>query len=269
MIKVENIDIWGFEHAIRGMRNPKNSWEHSDTIFYPGFNDIFSKACPNCPHNDEDHCPVGEECPYNDIIIGPNDMKLMQTLFKGGTEHRKYLRQIFVSMDITAPLYWWKEFDTYKVGTVYNSCSTMHKIAAKEFELDDFSHEHLFDWGDSIGEKLIIDEGAYFIHGVTSDDGIKWLDGCIAIDLLHDTILALNSYRERFLETKDKRYWWQMIQLLPSSYNQRRTITMNYENVFTILRQRRGHKLDEWNTLCDIFETFPYVKEIGGLNETD
>lgn len=240
MIKVENVDFWGFEHAIRGMRNPKNSWEKSDSAY-------------------DNQLAIS-------YTIGPNDMKLMQTLFKGGTEHRKYLRQIFVSMDITAPLYWWKEFDTYKVGTVSNSCSTMHKIAAKEFTLDDFSHEHLFDWGDYIGEELI-DEGAYFVHGETSDDGIKWLDGCIAIDILHDTILALNSYRERFLETKDKRYWWQMIQLLPSSYNQRRTITMNYENVFTILRQRRGHKLDEWNTLCDIFETFPYIKEIGGLNE--
>lgn len=240
MIKVENIDIWGFEHAIRGMRNPKNSWEKSDTIFYPGFNDIFSKACPNCSHNDEDHCPVGEECPYNDIIIGPNDMKLMQTLFKGGTEHRKYLRQIFVSMDIIAPLYWWKEFDTYKVGTVSNSCSTMHKIAAKEFEFADFSHEHLL-----ASPKTT----------------------------LYAVINELNRWRSIYLKESDpewkKKFWWQMIQLLPSSYNQRRTITMNYENVFTILRQRRGHKLDEWNRLCDIFETFPYVKEIGGLNETD
>lgn len=217
MIKVENIDIWGFEHAIRGMRNPKNSWEKSDSGYERG------------TEND-----IDREFYFK---IGPNDMKLMQTLFKGGTEHRKYLRQIFVSMDITAPLYWWKEFDTYKVGTVSNSCSTMHKIAAKEFEFADFSHEHLL-----ASPKTT----------------------------LYATINELNRWRGIYLKESDpdwkKKFWWQMIQLLPSSYNQRRTITMNYENVFTILRQRRGHKLDEWNTLCDIFETFPYVKEIGGLN---
>lgn len=211
MIKVENVDFWGFEHAIRGMRNPKNSWEKSDSAY-------------------DNQLAIS-------YTIGPNDMKLMQTLFKGGTEHRKYLRQIFVSMDITAPLYWWKEFDTYKVGTVSNSCSTMHKIAAKEFELDDFSHEQLFA-NSKRKLSLIINE--------------------------------LNEWREIYLDETNvvlkKEYWWQMIQLLPSSYNQRRTITMNYENVFTILRQRRGHKLDEWNTLCDLFETLPYVKEIGGLN---
>lgn len=215
MIKVENIDIWGYEAAIRGMRNPKNSWEKSDSGY------------------EFDRIEDGRE--VFTYIIGPNDMKLMQSLFKGGTEHRKYLRQIFISMDITAPLYWWKEFDTYKVGTVSNSCSTMHKIAAKEFELDDFSHEHLY-----------------------SDE----------LDFFREVISRLNGSRQLYLDGKRKEDWWQMIQLLPSSYNQRRTITMNYENVFTILRQRRGHKLDEWNTLCDIFETFPYVKEIGGQNDT-
>lgn len=219
MIKVENINIWGFEHAIRGMRNPKNSWEKSDSWYERGTENNIDREC------------------Y--FKIGPNDMKLMQTLFKGGTEHRKYLRQIFVSMDITAPLYWWKEFDTYKVGTVSNSCSTMHKIAAKDFEFADFSHEHLL-----ASPKTT----------------------------LYATINELNSWRELYLGRTDpeekKECWWQMIQLLPSSYNQRRTITMNYENVFTILRQRRGHKLDEWNTLCDIFETLPYVKEIGGRNDT-
>lgn len=217
MIKVENINIWGFEHAIRGMRNPKNSWEHSDSGY------------------EFDRIEDGRE--VFTYIIGPNDMKLMQTLFKGGTEHRKYLRQIFVSIDITAPLYWWKEFDTYKVGTVSNSCSTMHKIAAKEFEFKDFSHEHMLATTQTV---------------------------------LYATINELNDWRDIYLYKTDpdekKTAWWQMIQLLPSSYNQRRTITMNYENVFTILRQRRGHKLDEWNRLCDIFETFPYVKEIGGLN---
>lgn len=213
MIKVENVDFWGFEHAIRGMRNPKNSWEKSDSAY-------------------DNQLSIS-------YTIGPNDMKLMQTLFKGGTEHRKYLRQIFVSMDITAPLYWWKEFDTYKVGTVSNSCSTMHKIADKEFEFKDFSHEHMLATTQTV---------------------------------LYATINELNYWRDIYSYKTDpdekKTAWWQMIQLLPSSYNQRRTITMNYENVFTILRQRRGHKLDEWNTLCDIFETFPYVKEIGGQNDT-
>ena len=226
MIKVENINVWGFEHAIRGMRNPKNSWKKSDSGY------------------EFDRIEDGREM-YT-YIIGPNDMKLMQTLFKGGTEHRKYLRQIFISMDITAPLYWWKEFDTYKVGTVSNSCSTMHKIAAKKFELDDFSHEHLLASSKNI-LYAVINELNYWRDIYLDEDNV--VDKCVP--------------------SLKKEYWWQMIQLLPSSYNQRRTITMNYENVFTILRQRRGHKLDEWNRLCDIFETFPYVKEIGGQNETD
>ena len=243
MSKVENINIWGYEHAIRGMRNPKNSWEHSDSVY------------------EFDRIEDGREM-YT-YIIGPNDMKLMQTLFKGGTEHRKYLRQIFISMDITAPLYWWKEFDTYKVGTVSNSCSTMHKIAAKEFDLDDFSHEHLFSIRDVSNDFDIYPEE---VLEACEDYGV---DPDYPEEALMSVIDVLNACRLKFIETKDKRYWWQMIQLLPSSYNQRRTITMNYENVFTIIRQRRGHKLDEWNRLCDIFETFPYVKEIGGLNETD
>lgn len=181
MIKVENIETWGFEHAIRGMRNPMNSWDKSDTII---------------------DCITGRT-----IMIGENDLALMRRLYRAGTEHRKYLRQIFVSMDITAPLYWWKEFDTYKIGIVPNSCSTMHKIHAKEFTLDDFSHEHLLHTGD---EDNPID---FIIH---------WL----------------NYYRTRYLKTKNKDYWWQIIQLLPTSYNQRRTITMNYENVVTIIKQR-------------------------------
>lgn len=158
----------------------------------------------------------------------------MQKLFNGGTEHRKYLRQIFVSLDITAPLYWWKEFDTYKVGTVANSCSTMHKIQAKEFTQDDFSHEHL------------------------AEDSLLILDGVID---------QLNAARSIFNENHDKDEWWQMIQLLPSSFNQRRTVTLTYENLFTIIRQRTGHKLDEWNCLCEILKGLPYVKEIGGLTD--
>ena len=164
----------------------------------------------------------------------------MRRLFKAGTEHRKYLRQIFVSMDITAPLYWWKEFDTYKIGTVTDSCSTMHKIHAKEFTFEDFSMEH-------IGHVPNCDPMYY-----------------AAVDYV---IMALNEARHCYLDTKDKAYWWQMIQLLPSSYNQKRTVTMNYENVFSIIKQRSGHKLDEWNELVEILKTLPYVKEIGGMNE--
>lgn len=211
MIKVKNIEVWGWKHAIRGMRNPMNSWDKSDSCFCPD-----EPAC-------EGNCAVH---------IGPNDLSLMQKLFKGGTEHRKYLRQIFVSLDITAPLYWWKEFDTYKVGTVANSCSTMHKIQAKEFTQDDFSHEHL------------------------AEDSLLILDGVID---------QLNAARSIFNENHNKDEWWQMIQLLPSSFNQRRTVTLTYENVFTIIRQRTGHKLDEWNYLCEILKGLPYVKEIGGL----
>ena len=210
MIKVENIEVWGWEHAIRGMRNPMNSWDKSDTVYGLG----------------EDY--------YTDMKLGPNDLSLMQKLFNGGTEHRKYLRQIIVSLDITAPLYWWKEFDTYKVGTVANSCSTMHKIQAKVFEMQDFSCEHLIGFWETP---------------------------------LRETIEMLNKTREMYLESEqqDKELWYRMIQLLPSSYNQRRTVTMSYENVFTILRQREGHKLDEWRNLCEILKGLPNVKEIGGL----
>lgn len=215
MIKVENIDIWGFEHAIRGMRNPLNSWAKSDSLAF-GTATIYA-----------DNEIVAE-------MIGPNDLTLMKTLYQAGPEHRKYLRQIFVSMDITAPLYWWKEFDTYKVGTVANSCSTMHTIHRKEFTLDDFSHEHL-DATNSV-----------------------WLE---------TTVDQLNKNRKRYLETKDKQFWWNMIQLLPSSYNQKRTVTMNYENVATIIRQRSHHKLDEWNNFIDILKELPYVKEI--MEETE
>ena len=219
MIKVENIDIWGFEHAVRGMRNPMNSWNKSDSYYC-----AYKADCSDCKYHEFPNI-----CHYDsDYIIGENDLDLMKRLYKAGTEHRKYLRQIMVSMDITAPLYWWKDFDTYKVGTVANSCSTMHKIHAKGFTLDDFSHEHLID-----------------PHG-----------------LLEAIITDLNSWRRDFLRTKDKEYWWQLIQLLPSSYNQKRTLTMNYENVVTIIRQRSGHKLDEFNQFVEILKELPYVKEI-------
>lgn len=223
MIKVENIDVWGFQHAVRGMRNPLNSWNKSDS--YENY----------CVEYAEDASEIRH--PY--YRIGAADLDLMKRLYKSGTEHRKYLRQIVVSMDITAPLYWWKEFDTYKVGTVANSCSTMHKIAAKEFELDDFSHEHLLDTG-------------------------MWL--------LETTIDRLNKWRVVYVlgnqvyEPKSKEIWWQMIQLLPSSYNQKRTVTMNYENVVTMIKQRTGHKLDEWNEFTKILSELPYIKDIMGVN---
>ena len=209
MIKVENIDVFNFDGAIRGLRNPMNSWDKSDSRRHAH--------------------------PPNDWIVGPNDLDLMRRLYKAGTEHRKYLRQIFVSMDIIAPLYWWKEFDTYKVGTVANSCSTMHKIAAKRFELDDFSHEHLKEDSYQILNNVC---------GILNDWRYIYLNG------------------SAWCEKNDKEVWWQMIQLLPSSYNQRRTVTMNYENVVIMLRQRSDHKLDEWRIFCDILRELPYLKEI-------
>lgn len=230
LIKVEHIQVWGFEHAIRGMRNPMNSWDKSDSHKCEW---ELTEDCDKCNRLSSDN--TGECLSDREFYcIGQKDLELMQKLFKAGTEHRKYLRQIFVSMDITAPLYWWKEFSTYKIGTVENSCSTMHRIAAKEFEPDDFSHEHLTDG---------------------------------ANDALCELITELNLQRDLWNETKEKCYWWGMIQLLPSSYNQRRTVTMNYENVFTIIHQRTGHKLDEWNTFVRVLKTLPYVKDIAGYEE--
>ena len=219
MIEITNTDVYGWEAAIRGMRNPMNSWNKTDTVFGLG----------------EDY--------YSDMVIGDNDLSLMKKLIKGGTEHRKFLRMINATIDINAPLYWWKEFDTYKVGTVANSCSTMHKIHSKEFTLDDFSHEHLFD-------------------------GIEWVEGENDMEYyenpttcLEYIISILSHYRKKFIETKEKKYWWQMIQLLPSSYNQKRTVQLNYEVLMTMYRQRKGHKLDEWQTFCKWVETLPYMKE--------
>ena len=217
MIKVENIDPWGFEHAIRGMRNPMNSWDKSDSEFDLQYYDADGNL-------------------YT-FEIGKNDLDLMKRLYKAGSEHRKYLRQIFVSMDITAPLYWWKEMDQYRINVTTNSCSTMHKIHAKEFELDDFSYEHLG-----------------YTDGTNVEDSV--------MRQFEMTIFVLNKAREEYLKTKDKKYWWQMIQTLPSSYNQKRTVTMNYENVVTIIKQRTGHKLTEWNNFVDLLKELPYIKEI-------
>jgi hypothetical protein len=219
MIKVDNVEVWGFEHAIRGMRNPMNSWEKSDS-------------------RQSDFTDDGK----GGFVVGDSDLKLMKKLVKGGHPHRKFLRQIFVSMDITAPLYWWKEFDTYKVGTVANSCSTMHKLTEKEFELDDFSHEHLAISGEATLDIVVTELNRY---------RDLYLNGCR--DLL-ECVLTLQPH--------DKRVWWQMIQLLPSSYNQKRTVTFNYENALNIIEYREGHKLDEWCWFVEILKKLPYVSEL-------
>ena len=218
MIKIENIDVYGFETAIRGARNPMNSWDRMDSCYNNG-----------------------------EFEIGENDYKLLKNLTIAGPEHRKWNRMVTVTMDITAPLYWWKEYDTYKVGTVANSCSTMHKIQAKKFELDNFSHEHLLEGG--------------LLH-------------------LEDTIELLNEARKIFnnfdyfepklkeaysFEVTKKDIWWQMIQLLPTSYNQKRTVHLNYEVLGTIYHQRRHHKLDEWVEFCDTIKALPYSEFITGM----
>ena len=235
MIKIDKIDVYGWEAAIRGMRNPMNSWEKSDSGWFSSEDDMGVDYVQYNSHSD----------PSELYFVGSNDLDLMTRLRNAGTDHRKFMRMIIVYMDITAPLYWWKEFDTYKVGTVANSCSTMHKIAEKEFTLDDFSHEHLF-------------------HNV--NDTEIWLN----IDFpnaLDNTIFYLNKARELYLATKDKKYWWQMIQLLPSSYNQKRTVMLSYEVLANIYKSRKNHKLDEWIKLCKTIETLPYQELItGGKN---
>lgn len=250
MLKIENTEVIGWEHAIRGMRNPKNSWVKSDS----GVCATHGPAhCADCVYTDchADDVEIGTK-----YILGPNDLNLMTTLRNAGTDHRKFMRMITVYLDITAPLYWWKEFDTYKVGTVANSCSTMHKIADKEFTLDDFSYEHLNcepyhrDWI----ESATVDEDITSPHKV-------WMT---PLDILRCTIEMLNAYRESYLETKDKQDWWQMIQLLPSSYNQKRTVMLNYEVLANIYKSRRNHKLDEWHTFCDWIESLPYSELITG-----
>lgn len=243
MIKIEKTDIHGWEAAIRGARNSFNSWDKSD-----------SAACYFCRDNDTNpgFCDDGL---YDKTIvlsnpdgscfeIGPNDQKLMKKLAKAGPSHAKYRRFITVTMDVTGPLYWWKEMDTYKVGTVANSCSTMHKIHAKEFTLEDFSCEHLI-----------------------SDEPIP-TRVYSAKDMMEATVANLNLFRRLYLDTKDKKYWWQMIQLLPSSYNQKRTLLVNYEVLANIYHQRKGHKLDEWQTFCEWIKGLPMSEIITG-EETD
>ena len=225
MIRIDNTEVFGWEVAIRGMRNPMNSWDKSDSF------DCAKTKCIEC------ELYMANGCDHiTDFVIGENDLKLMKNLSRAGNDHGKFLRMINVTCDITAPLYWYKEYDTYKVGTVANSCSTMHKIHAKEFELDDFSREHLVP---------------------------------LALHVLGKIIGNLNLYREKFLETKDKKWWWQMIQLLPSSYNQKRTVQLNYQVLKTMYHARKNHKLDEWHEFCAWCESLPYFKEIclGGSNE--
>ena len=231
MIKIENTEIVGWEAAIRGMRNPLNSWEKSDSRF------SLLDDCGDCTH-----CNLRfDEC--QEQQIGPNDLDLMKRLRNAGTDHRKFMRMITIYVDITAPLYWWKEFDTYKVGTVANSCSTMHKIHAKEFTLDDFSCEHLIDHYEDPSMNL--------------NYSYKYPKA-----VMQDLINILNHYRRWYLETKDKKYWWQLIQLLPSSYNQRRTVMLNYEVLANIYKSRRNHKLDEWHVFCEWIENLPYAELI-------
>ena len=211
MIKIENIEAWGFEHAIRGMRNPLDSWEKSDS---------YTTHIEN---------PQTLNTADFQFVLGENDLALMRKLYKAGSEHRKYLRQIFVSMDITAPLYWWKQKDQFKVGTTTNSCSTMHTIHKRDLTMDDFSTEHLDEWSKTVLSRVIG---------------------------------RINDARNKYIETGDKNEWWQIIQLLPSSFNQRRTVTMNYENVVTIIKQRSGHKLDEWREMVEVLKELPYIRAI-------
>lgn len=211
MIKIENVEVVGMKAAVRGMRNPKNSWEKSDSSVVDG----------------------------HSFFVGDNDFALMRTLANAGTDHGKFMRMIHVQCDVTAPLYWWKEADQYKVGTVTDSCSTMHKIAAKEFTLDDFSHEHL------LGKAV-------------------QYNGYVPTSVLECTIGALNEFRKLYLESKNKVFWWQMIQLLPSSYNQLRTWDLNYAVLKNIYHARKDHKLDEWHDFCDWIESLPYSELITG-----
>lgn len=236
MIKIEEAEVFGWEAAIRGMRNAKNSWDKSDTTFEYAYGVMHT------------------------FKVGEADLKLMKSLSKAGSDHSKFLRMINVTVDITAPLYWWKEYDTYKVGTVANSCSTMHKITDKEFTLEDFSHEHLIDT--TVNEEDLVDfnNGEYL---ACAEGVLDWV------------VFALNHYRTRYIQTKNKpmkdedarkkllkHYWWQMIQLLPSSYNQKRTVQLNYQVLLAMYRARKNHKLDEWREFCKWVETLPYFSKI-------
>ena len=239
MIKIENVVVPSPEQwkaVIRGMRNPMNSWEKSDS-FIPCYR---KTKCHECKVNQKCAYYFEDGLPYKkDEFIGPNDLSLMKTLRAAGHDHGKFMRMIPVYADIIQPLYFYKEFDTYKIGTVANSCSTMHKIAAKEFTLDDFSHEHLLN--------------------VPAQE-----NGYIPLSILKATIETLNNFRDLYNETQSKTYWYQLIQLLPSSYNQRRTVFLNYEVLANMYHSRKNHKLDEWRTFCKWVKTLPYSELITG-----
>ena len=226
MIKIENVEVLGWEHAIRGMRNPMNSWDYSDSYFWDKDSKVNEPWGINATVSNE----------LVNVHIGEKDHNLMMRLANGGPVHAKYRRMIVVYLDITAPLYWWKEFDTYKVGTVANSCSTMHKIHDKEFTLEDFSCEHL---------------------------------GPPSMRILKNIIKCMNDYREEFIEDNAKHNWWQMIQLLPSSYNQKRTVMLNYEVLVGIYKWRKNHKLDEWREFCEWIESLPYSEIITGCEDSE
>ncbi len=267
MLKVEKTETYGWEAAIRGMRNPMNSWDKSDTKICDAYQ--VGECCDGWVY---DTCPYHDNCEngvwvneFQSVHLGDNDLDLMKRLRNAGADHRKFMRTIAVYCDITAPLYWWKGFKTYRSGRKFgddepsimdiidegyleydiemNSCSTMHKIHSKEIMLDDFSYEHLID-----NEDL----AAY---------GAEWIT---PLDNLMITISSLNGAREKYLETKKQKYWWQMIQLLPSSYNQKRTVMLNYEVLVNMYKSRKRHKLDEWRTFCDWIETLPYFELIVG-----
>ena len=228
MIKITNAEVFGWDAAIRGMRNPMNSWNKSDSF-------LCNVECDECPERGN-HCQGHN---YLDYVVGDNDLTLMKKLVKAGSDHAKFMRMINVTMDATAPLYWWKEFDTYKVGTVANSCSTMHTIANREFTLGDFSTEHLDD---------------------------------VSLDTFNYIIAQLEYDRRLYIKTKDKKYWWDMIQLLPSSYNQKRTVQLNYAVLRNMYHARRNHKLDEWHDFCSWVESLPYAELItlgGNYNGKD
>ena len=233
MIKITDIDVFGWEHAIRGMRNPLNSWDKSDSDYII----VDVNEIENSPY-----IYIDSDNDYISYAIGPNDQNLMKRLRNAGTDHRKFMRMIVVYCDILAPLYWWKEFDTYKVGTVANSCSTMHCVHKHAFSHNDFSCEQLLD-------EPIVDEDGRLVSSQAS---------------LNLTIDILNIYREKFIDTKDKKYWWQMIQLLPSSYNQKRTVMLNYEVLANMYKSRKDHRLDEWRKLCDWIRGLPYSELITG-----
>lgn len=234
MLKIENVEVVGWEAAIRGMRNPMNSWRKSDSEFHGGV-----VRFDTCNERWEDNGYA--------MSLGPNDLNLMSRLRNSGTDHRKFMRMITVYLDITAPLYWWKEFDTYKVGTVANSCSTMHKIAEKPFNINDISCDELMKGNLKYEDGTIVapELKAHYKHM------------CLILD-------SLNNLRDLYLKTKDKRYWRCMIEMLPSSYNQKRTVMLNYEVLANIYKSRRNHKLDEWHTFCDWIESLPYYELIIG-----